>query len=176
MAWSCLSRGWSCHHGFERFLDPPLHATDAGLDLQAPEQIQKGCWGPAAAGFNYRFNSISFNGPEGWIVGKPAILLHTNDGGDNWERVPLSAKLPGNPILVVALPGEPGRAEMTTDQVTPATTLLPHGSICPPSVGQQPMQARTLLCAFSVWLPCQERTPHNSVEIFCAVRAKSSLL
>ena len=69
------------------------------------------------AGFNYRFNSISFNGPEGWIVGKPAILLHTNDGGDNWERVPLSAKLPGNPILVVALPGEAGRAEMTTDQV-----------------------------------------------------------
>ena len=75
------------------------------------------------AGFNYRFNSISFNGSEGWIVGKPAILLHTNDGGDNWERVPLSAKLPGNPILVVALPGEQGRAEMTTDQVTAAA---PH--------------------------------------------------
>ncbi|KAK9918448.1 hypothetical protein WJX75_004173 [Coccomyxa subellipsoidea] len=67
-------------------------------------------------GFNYRFNSISFNGKEGWIVGKPAILLHTNDGGDNWERVPLSAKLPGNPVLVCALPGEQGRAEMTTDQ------------------------------------------------------------
>jgi hypothetical protein len=46
-------------------------------------------------GFNYRFNSISFNGDEGWIVGKPAILLHTTDGGKNWERVPLSAKLPG---------------------------------------------------------------------------------
>ena len=75
------------------------------------------------AGFNYRFNSISFNGPEGWIVGKPAILLHTNDGGDNWERVPLSAKLPGNPILVVALPGEQGRAEMTTDQVPTAAPV-----------------------------------------------------
>ncbi|KAL3510254.1 hypothetical protein ACH5RR_029655, partial [Cinchona calisaya] len=25
--------------------------------------------------FNYRFNSISFKGNEGWIVGKPAILL-----------------------------------------------------------------------------------------------------
>ncbi|CAK0731917.1 hypothetical protein CVIRNUC_000060 [Coccomyxa viridis] len=67
-------------------------------------------------GFNYRFNSISFNGQEGWICGKPAILLHTTDAGENWERVPLSAKLPGNPILVVALPGEGGRAEMTTDQ------------------------------------------------------------
>ena len=68
-------------------------------------------------GFNYRFNSISFNGNEGWICGKPAILLHTTDAGENWERVPLSAKLPGNPILVVALPGEQGRVEMTTDQV-----------------------------------------------------------
>lgn len=81
-------------------------------------------WNPrrvAAAqdeGFNYRFNSVSFNGDEGWIVGRPAILLHTTDGGQNWERVPLSAKLPGNPILVHALPGKAGQAEMTTDQVT----------------------------------------------------------
>jgi photosystem II stability/assembly factor-like uncharacterized protein len=67
-------------------------------------------------GFNYRFQSISFNGDEGWIVGKPAILLRTTDGGNNWERVPLSAKLPGNPILVTALPGKAGQAEMTTDQ------------------------------------------------------------
>ena len=41
-------------------------------------------------GFNFRFNSISFNGDEGWIVGKPAILLHTTDGGKSWERIPLS--------------------------------------------------------------------------------------
>ncbi|KAK9788830.1 hypothetical protein WJX73_002456 [Symbiochloris irregularis] len=79
-------------------------------------------WSPrsiAAAkeeGFNYRFTSISFSGAEGWIVGKPAILLHTTDGGSNWERVPLSAKLPGNPILVKAIEGKSGQAEMTTDQ------------------------------------------------------------
>lgn len=69
-------------------------------------------------GFNYRFNSVSFNGEEGWIVGRPAILLHSTDGGTNWERVPLSAKLPGNPILVHALPGKSGQAELTTDQVS----------------------------------------------------------
>lgn len=43
----------------------------------------------------FRFQSISFNGNEGWVVGKPAILLHTDDGGKSWERIPLSAKLPG---------------------------------------------------------------------------------
>ena len=36
------------------------------------------------AGINYRFTSISFSGDEGWIVGKPAILLHTTDGGETF--------------------------------------------------------------------------------------------
>jgi photosystem II stability/assembly factor-like uncharacterized protein len=67
-------------------------------------------------GFNYRFQSISFAGDEGWIVGKPAILLHTTDGGKSWERVPLSNKLPGAPLLITALSGKSGQAELTTDQ------------------------------------------------------------
>lgn len=90
-----------------------LETTDGGKSWN-PRRV-------AAAqdeGFNYRFNSVSFNGDEGWIVGRPAILLHTTDGGKNWERVPLSAKLPGNPILVHALPGKAGQAEMTTDQAS----------------------------------------------------------
>ena len=68
-------------------------------------------------GFNYRFNTISFSKDEGWIAGKPSILLHTTDGGKNWERIPLSSKLPGAPILITALPGAAGQAEMTTEQV-----------------------------------------------------------
>ena len=53
--------------------------------------------------FNYRFNSISFSGNEGWIVGKPAILLHTSNAGDSWERVPLSSRLPGTPVRTCSI-------------------------------------------------------------------------
>lgn len=60
------------------------------------------CPAPQDEGFNFRFNSISFNGDEGWIVGKPAILLHTTDGGKSWERIPLSGARPGP---AVHLPG-----------------------------------------------------------------------
>lgn len=51
--------------------------------------------------FNYRFNSISFKGKEGWIVGKPAILLYTSDAGENWKRIPLSAQLPGDMVSMM---------------------------------------------------------------------------
>lgn len=64
--------------------------------------------------FNYRFNSISFKGKEGWIVGKPAILLHTSDSGESWERVPLSSQLPGDLVYIQAT-GENG-AEMVTNE------------------------------------------------------------
>ncbi|PKI36687.1 hypothetical protein CRG98_042917, partial [Punica granatum] len=64
--------------------------------------------------FNYRFNSISFKGKEGWIVGKPAILLYTSDAGETWERIPLSAELPGDMVYIKAT-GEKS-AEMVTDQ------------------------------------------------------------
>jgi len=53
--------------------------------------------------FNYRFNSISFKGKEGWIVGKPAILLYTADAGESWERIPLSAELPGDMVVYALL-------------------------------------------------------------------------
>lgn len=64
--------------------------------------------------FNYRFNSISFRGKEGWIVGKPAILLYTNDAGENWKRIPLSSQLPGDMVYIKAT-GE-NSAEMVTDE------------------------------------------------------------
>jgi len=61
---------------------------------------------------NYRFTKVSFKDGEGYIIGKPAILLHTRDSGASWERVPLSPKLPGDPYSIVAL--GPGKAEMST--------------------------------------------------------------
>lgn len=61
---------------------------------------------------NYRFEGVEFKDGESWILGKPAILLHTTDAGKSWERVPLSPKLPGEPNGIVAL--GPNSAEMTT--------------------------------------------------------------
>lgn len=88
-----------------------LETTDAGKTWTKRDIPQA-----QDEGINYRFQAISFNGKEGWIVGKPAILLHTKNGGTSWERVPLSAKLPGSPLLITALAGKEGQAELVTDQ------------------------------------------------------------
>jgi photosystem II stability/assembly factor-like uncharacterized protein len=61
----------------------------------------------------YRFNSVSFSGKEGWIVGEPGLVLHTNDEGASWSRIPVSEKLPGGPISILAL-GK-NSAEMATN-------------------------------------------------------------
>lgn len=73
-----------------------LLETKDGGNTWAPRSI------PSAEDedFNYRFNSISFKGKEGWIVGKPAILLYTSDAGESWERIPLSAELPGDMVYM----------------------------------------------------------------------------
>lgn len=69
---------------------------------------------------NYRFEKITFRGSEGWVIGKPSLLLYTNNSGKSWERVPLSPKLPGEPVSITAL--GTGKAEMTTNSGAIYTT------------------------------------------------------
>jgi len=60
----------------------------------------------------YRFTVASFTDGEGWVLGRPALMLHTKDAGKTWERIPLSPKLPGEPTSIISL--GPNKAEMTT--------------------------------------------------------------
>ena len=69
---------------------------------------------------SYRFTIVSFKNNEGWVLGKPSLLLHTKDAGKTWERIPLSPKLPGEPTSIVAL--GPSQAEMTTSSGAVYTT------------------------------------------------------
>lgn len=98
------------NHGFLLGTRQTILETKDGGNTWVPRSI------PSAEDedFNYRFNSISFVGKEGWIVGKPAILLYTSDAGENWERIALSAQLPGDMVYIKAT-GEKS-AEMVTDQ------------------------------------------------------------
>jgi photosystem II stability/assembly factor-like uncharacterized protein len=68
----------------------------------------------------YRFQVLSFKNGEGWVLGKPTLLLHTKDDGKTWERIPLSPKLPGEPTSIIAL--GPSKAEMTTSSGAIYTT------------------------------------------------------
>ncbi|CAD5168683.1 unnamed protein product [Musa acuminata subsp. malaccensis] len=98
------------NHGFLLGTRQTILETKDGGNTWVPRSISSA----EDEDFNYRFNSISFKGKEGWIVGKPAILLYTSDAGESWERIPLSAELPGDMVYIKAT-GEKS-AEMVTDQ------------------------------------------------------------
>lgn len=60
----------------------------------------------------YRFQTVSVNGDDVWILGKPALCLHSKNAGKSWKKVPLSRKLPGEPKVIQAL--GPDQAELAT--------------------------------------------------------------
>ncbi|MEC8215494.1 MAG: photosynthesis system II assembly factor Ycf48 [Cyanobacteriota bacterium] len=62
---------------------------------------------------NFRLISIDFKGQEGWIAGQPGLLMHSTDGGQNWTRLFLDTKLPGEPYLITALSSN--TAELATN-------------------------------------------------------------
>ncbi|KAH0469863.1 hypothetical protein IEQ34_001421 [Dendrobium chrysotoxum] len=104
------------NHGFLLGTRQTILETKDGGNTWFPRSI------PSAEDedFNYRFNSISFRGKEGWIVGKPAILLYTSNAGESWERIPLSSQLPGDMVYIKAT--DEKSAEMVTDQGAIYTT------------------------------------------------------
>jgi len=60
----------------------------------------------------YRFQTVSVNGDDVWIIGKPPLILQSKNGGKSWKKVPVSRKLPGEPKVIKALGN--GKAEMAT--------------------------------------------------------------
>ena len=105
---------------FDIAFDTPDHGDLVGAKGTFLETLDGGrSWKPRVFAnldeeeeVGYRFEKVSFKGGEGWVVGKPSVLLHTTDSGKSWERIPLSPKLPGEPSGVTALGGS--KAEMTT--------------------------------------------------------------
>lgn len=108
--------------------DSPTHGYIVGARGSFAETNDGGAtWEPrsfsnldAEEEITYRFEKVSFANGEGWVLGKPTLLLHTKDSGKNWERIPLSPKLPGEPTGILALGSN--KAEMITSSGAVYTT------------------------------------------------------
>merc|ERR1712127_798745 len=108
--------------------DSPTHGYIVGARGSFAETSDGGqTWEPrsfsnldAEEEITYRFQTVSFTDGEGWVLGKPTLLLHTKDGGNSWERITLSPKLPGEPTGIKAK--GPNQAEVITSSGAVYTT------------------------------------------------------
>merc|ERR1712127_67158 len=108
--------------------DSPTHGYIVGARGSFAETNDGGqTWEPrsfsnldAEEEITYRFQTVSFTDGEGWVLGKPTLLLHTKDGGNSWERITLSPKLPGEPTGIKAK--GPNQAEVITSSGAVYTT------------------------------------------------------
>ncbi|KAL3799000.1 hypothetical protein HJC23_005139 [Cyclotella cryptica] len=108
--------------------DSPTHGYIVGARGSFAETNDGGnTWEPrsfsnldAEEEITYRFQVVSFKDGEGWVLGKPTLLLHTKDAGKSWERIPLSPKLPGEPTSILATGSN--SAEMITSSGAVYTT------------------------------------------------------
>ncbi|BEV35560.1 photosynthesis system II assembly factor Ycf48 [Synechococcus sp. M16CYN] len=86
----------------------PNHGFLVGSNRMVQETDDGGsCWNERSLDLpdeeNFRLISIDFSGQEGWIAGQPGLLMHSTNGGQNWTRLLLDTKLPGEPYLITAL-------------------------------------------------------------------------
>ena len=92
-------------------LDVAFTDHDHGFLVGSNRMIQEtndggASWNPRSLDLpdeeNFRLISIDFQGDEGWIAGQPGLLMHSTDAGQNWTRLFLDTKLPGEPYLITA--------------------------------------------------------------------------
>jgi hypothetical protein len=77
-------------------VDTRFQASWAVGDGKLLKTSESGAWVSGYAGGDVEFSAVTFHGDEVWAGGNHAALLHSRDGGVNWERVRLGSGASGS--------------------------------------------------------------------------------